>query len=220
TNQFVTEYFNRTPSFNRAGGEASELDFGNENLGGFTVIQVNGLVGGTDQPENNSTNFVLLSSKIAAHELAHLMGVLHEDSFGPIGFGLHSPPGGGAYIPTFTGPDGAFETFSHIISSPATVGSSRFTDLGDVYFGEREAIKLAFAERGTVVAEAGGAHGTIQTAQALPLAALPVPNTVAGSLNAGASLNVAAIAVTGHIGIDPVTGQSQSDFYAIQGRKG
>src|SRR5262249_49233576 len=48
TGQFATLFFNRTPSFNRPGGEASELDFGNTNLGGTASIQVNGLTGGAN----------------------------------------------------------------------------------------------------------------------------------------------------------------------------
>ena len=140
--QFVTEFFNRTPSFNRPGGEASDLDFGNTDLGGTTSIQVNGLTGGADQPATTSDNIVALASKIGAHELAHLMGVRHADAFGPIGYGVHSLRAATSSSRTFGGPDSAFETFDHLIGSPATVGSDRFNDLGDLYFGAREAVKL------------------------------------------------------------------------------
>lgn len=217
TNQYATLFFNRTPSFNRPGGEASELDFRNTNLGGTASIQVNGLTGGANQPTTTSDNIVALASKIGAHELAHLMGVRHADAFGPIGYGLHSPPGNDTFKPTFGGAEGAFETFSHLIGSPATVGSDRFNDLNDLYFGEREAVKLSFAERGTVAVEQVSSHGTTATAQPLTLATLSVPNTVQG-LHTGSTFDVAALAVTGHIGLSGA--HSESDFYSFSGRRG
>ena len=94
-----------------------------------------------------------LSAKIAAHELGHLVGLLHQDSFGPIGYGPHAPPGGAAYNPDYPGPSAGFETFNHLMSSPASVGSNRTNDLRDLYFGEREAVKLTVSESGTVLAE-------------------------------------------------------------------
>ncbi len=217
TGQYVTEYFNRTPSFNRPGGEASELDFRNTNLGGTASIQINGLTGGANQPATTSDNIIALASKIGAHELAHLMGVRHSDAFGPIGYGLHAPPGNDSFKPTFGGAEGAFESFNHLIGSPATVGSDRFNDLNDLYFGEREAVKLSFAERGTVVAEQGAAHGNIASAQPLTLATLTVPTTDKG-VNAGSTFDVAALSVTGHIGLSGT--HSESDFYSFSGRRG
>ncbi len=79
-----------------------------------------------------------LSAKIAIHELGHLLGLRHSDAFGPIGFGMHSPPGAGAFKPEFPGPVAAFETFDHLIGSPASVGSNRFNDLRQLEFGERK----------------------------------------------------------------------------------
>jgi Bacterial Ig-like domain (group 3)/PKD domain/Bacterial pre-peptidase C-terminal domain/RTX calcium-binding nonapeptide repeat (4 copies) len=217
--QYATEYFNRTPSFDRPGGEASEVDFGNTNLGGYTAVQVNGLVGGSEQPDSTSNNIVLLSAKIAAHELAHLMGVRHSDVFGPIGSGVHTPPGSDKFTPNAP-PAAAFETFDHLISSPATDGTTRFNDLGNLYFGPREAIKLAFADHGTILPEQPAAHSAFATAQPLPLAALTVPNTTTGGTEQGLSFQVGATAVAASIGLDPATGQSDPDFYSFTGRKG
>ena len=64
------------------GGFANELDFRNLNLGtdadpSFASIQVNGILGVTGQPPDTSANWVALSAKIAAHELGHLVGLLH-----------------------------------------------------------------------------------------------------------------------------------------------
>jgi hypothetical protein len=71
--------------------------------------------------------------------------MIHYDSFGPIGFGIHSPPGGDIFKPSYEGPAAAFESFEHIIGSPASIGTIRVNDVGSLYFGGREAIKLAFA---------------------------------------------------------------------------
>ena len=148
------------------------------------------------------------------------MGIRHSDAFGPIGLGVHAPPGGSAYNPDFPGPDAAFETFDHLISSPATVGSDLFIDLRDIDFGTREAINLAFADHGTVTSEDQGSHGTIDTAQPLPLSPLTVPNTTLSGRDVGKTFEVAAAAVSGAIDIDPTTGQSETDVYAIAGKKG
>lgn len=107
------------------------------------------------------------------------------------------------------------------MSSPASVGSSRFNDLRDLYFGEREALKLTVSEFGTVLPESGAPHRTFADAQPMTLAALAVPNTLGGGLNAPKAYSVAALVVTGRIDlVTPVTGVSESDFYSFAGKKG
>src|SRR5262249_26244803 len=110
--------------------------------------------------------------------------------------------------------------FDHIMSSPAAVGSNRFNDLRGLFFGEREAIKLEFAESGTVIAEQAGPHQTYQTAQLVPLVPLAVPNTLSYGLASSKQVYVEAVDVTGAIAIDPNTGQSESDFYSFTGKMG
>ncbi|MFN9288491.1 MAG: M57 family metalloprotease, partial [Planctomyces sp.] len=83
-----------------------------------------------------------LTSKVIAHELGHLLGLRHQDSFGPIGYGVNLVPGVSEFNPVYPGPAGAFETFQHMMGSPASVGTTRNDDLGDLFFGERELIKL------------------------------------------------------------------------------
>jgi Ca2+-binding RTX toxin-like protein len=222
--------FNQTPVNSEdtgqlTGGFAYELDFRNLNPGtadnpSLASIQVNGILGAPNQPPDTSDNWVALSEKIAAHELGHLAGLLHTDAFGPIGYGPHAPPGGVGYNPDYTGPAAGFETFDDLMSSPASVGSDRFNDLGDLYFGERDAVKLEFAESGTVIPETVSPHGSFDTAQPVALAALAVPNTTGGGLNANKAFSVAALDVVGTIGIDSGTGASESDYYSLTGKKG
>src|SRR5262249_16427648 len=102
----------------------------------------------------------------------------------------------------------------------ASVGSTRFNDIRDLFFGEREAIKLEFAESGTVVNEQAGAHQSVATAQPVPLVPLAGPHTIASGLNANKQFYVEAIDVTGAIAIDPVTGVSENDFYSFTGKQG
>ncbi len=245
--KYVTIHFNQTPSTGRPGGESSAIDFGNVDPGGTATVQVNGLLGGREvldsglkavaaesadkdsiqapdiaKPESSVENFIALSAKIATHELAHLLGVRHYDAFGPVGFGINSPPGSDRFKPTFSGIAGAFETADHMLSSPASAGTDRFNDLRSLYFGEREAIKLAlaFSDQARVrVQEAAGAHATQATASHLNLVTLSVPNLATGGLSKDKSFSVQATSVVGSIGLAS-NGKSQNDWYSFAGNAG
>ena len=247
---FATIYLNQTPAFGRPGGLASEVDPGNLNLGGSAVVQVNGLLGGiitaediseeggdagsdkgyapalgdeeigASKPAATSENFILLSAKIVAHELGHLIGLRHQDSFGPIGFGLHDPPGSAAYKPNYAGPVAGVETFDHLMGSGASVGSDRFNDLNDLFFGEREAIKLGFAfsnTADTITDETSSAHSTAATAQTLVMSTVNVPNTLTRGLNQSKTLFVQMQSVEGRIHVNSTTHESENDWYAFSG---
>ena len=241
---YVTIRFNDTPSSGRPGGEASEVDLGNLNLGGTAVVQVNGLLGGTlasadaksisadtlegsvkvgaRKPTATSENFVALSAKIASHELGHLMGLRHYDTYGPIGFGINPTPGAAGYTPTYAGPAGAFEAIDHLLGSGASIGTDRFNDLRQLFFGEREAVKLAYANSNPAdvnVNETTGSHNSIATAQTMTMATVTVPNTLATGLNSAKVFSVQAAGVLGAIGLNG-SGISESDFYSFAGRRG
>ena len=221
---YATIFFNKTPVVNgrpQPGGQSDEFDYRNVNLGGTAAIDVNGFLGGPFQPSDTSDNFVAMSATIRAHELGHLVGLRHDDSFGPIGSGIHSPPGPGGTLPAYPGPTNAFETAWHIMATPASVGASLDDALGDTFFGEREAVKLALADDGgAVVPEQAAAHRTLASAQPLNLSRIAVPNTLKRGLNALKDFAVAAATVTASIVIDPATNFSESDFYAIRGKAG
>lgn len=190
---------------------------------GFSLRPISDNPVGVAKPDATSENFVLLSAKIAAHELAHLMGLRHQDSFGPIGLGVHDPPGLDGYNPTYPGPVGAVETFDHLLGSGASVGTDRFNDLRDLFFSERSAMKLAFAEASpsdVFTTESTSSHGTSATAQELPLTTVDVPNTLSTGLNAPKVFYVQMQSVEGTIEVDSATGTSESDWYYFTGTSG
>jgi hypothetical protein len=226
---YTTITFNETPPGGEPGGFSSEIDWRNLNPSDTAVVDVNGFLGGAGQPPATTGpngNYVALSSDIAAHELGHTVGLRHQDAFGPVGFGVHNPPGVTAFRPAYPGAAAAWETTRHVIASPAAVGSTLFDAVGNTYFGERELIKLAFIQDGTVVNEVTNPDGSnanvsMATAQPLTLAALAVPNTEPSGFDAGKVFSVNAIDVANaSLRADPSTGLSQSDYYSFTGQAG
>jgi hypothetical protein len=226
---YTTIFFNEQPPGGEPGGYSSEIDWRNLNPSDTAVVDVNGLLGGAGQPPATTGpngNFVALSADIAAHELGHTVGLRHQDAFGPVDFGVHNPPGVTAFRPAYPGAAAAWETTQHIMASPAAVGSTLFDAVGNTYFGERELIKLAFIQDGTVVNEqtnpdGSNANVSLAAAQPLTLTALAVPNTQPRGFDAGKVFSVAAVDVANaSLRLDPATGLTQSDYYSFSGRAG
>jgi hypothetical protein len=262
---FATVFFNEPrhdANGDQPGGNSSDIDFGNWSYTGWAsvaiqVFDANGslvssLIGGTNQPPEyngpnqadqswNNDNWVRASSWIAAHEVGHLLGLRHADSFGPIGYGVHAPPQGvlGFHMaPAFNGPAAAFETNFHLIATPAMTGFTLNDLVSDTFFGEREAVKLAFDQavpvdannqvtptasttNSLLVNETNGNHssrapaGTPNGAQQLTLMPLTVPDTLSRGLNSIKQFQVGAVDIVGHIG-----SATEHDVYSLSGRKG
>lgn len=196
---FTTLFFNEPPP----GGLAAEVDFRNTNLGLDASIDVNTLLGFPGTPPATPTNFIELSAKIAAHELGHLMGLRHNDAFGPVGTGINGFVGAAAYNPPYPGPVAAAETNQHIMASPAATGETLIDAISNQYFSARSAVKLSmFAFEGQVLNELFGTpHSTPATAQMISLVDLPVPNTELNGSLAGKVFDVQATSVLGSISV-------------------
>ncbi|HAA62705.1 MAG TPA: hypothetical protein DCE39_17405, partial [Planctomycetaceae bacterium] len=224
---FVTITFNDPPTGDGValGGaaEASEFDFRNINLGGTVRVDVlgdNGLLGDTGQPAKTTDNIISASAYAAAHELGHLLGLRHVDSFGPLNgsTGITFPPGATSFSPDFPGPGNADETADHVMAAPSLLGNGQFDVTGSKFLSERSTIKLAFSESGLFLREQVGVHDTLTLSgsQMLDLRTLSVPNTLESGANAGQDLNIEAAAVTSA----SIETGGEVDVYAFEGEGG
>jgi putative cofactor-binding repeat protein len=225
--EYATIVFNKPrPSSEDSGGWASEIDFGNWNYGGIATVDVNGLLGVSGGPEATSATFVAASAWVAAHELAHLLGMRHADSFGPPGFGIEAPPGMDGYLidPAYVGPAAAWETNRHIIETPALTGFTLWDLVAVEFFGEREAIKLVYNDTAPLtpdgnlfVAEQADPHATRTPSgsQELVPMGISIPNTLLHGLNSGKDLMAGVVNVKGQL-----TASGERDVYRIAGRRG
>ncbi len=221
-----------TVVFNAGTGSAGNLIVGGraERLGwrelvgsGVVSVNVNAFLGETgNKLPGTSENFIALSSTVAAHELAHMYGLRHHDSFGPVGSGIFSNVRD-LSLPSFAGPRGADETTTSLIASPASVGTTLIDALGDPEFGQRELIKMAFAESGRTVVELDQAAKTladigdrsqfVQDLGSLPLVSVPQTDPT------GQPLVASATNVVGQIELGP-EGVSESDYFSFTGNAG
>ena len=183
-------------------------------------------------PDGLRTAILNQSANTGAHELGHILGLRHHDAFGPPGSGLPTTgvPAPEAFFPVYEGPQDADETTLHLMASGASSGLSLAQSANaDRFFGEREAIKLAFNERGRVIRERrddddddyddydddDGDEALIDSAQEVEMRRLDVPNTVLEGDNADRRLKVEAIAIEGRL--EEV---GELDLYEFEGEEG
>src|SRR5262249_15360915 len=93
-----------------------------------------------------------------------------------------------------------------------------FDAVSDPFFGEREAIKLAYDDHGAATPEVDTPHATTATAQPIALAPLAVPDTVLAGVNADREFDVKAADVVGEV--RRVDGVSERDVYAFTANAG
>ena len=175
---------------------AQHIDFRNLDPSDTALVNVDG-IGFVSTAELISASAIL-----ASQGLGHLMGLRHGDAFGPIGLGIHSPPGAAAYFPAYPGPSGADETLDHIMATPAALGLPIINLTTPSWFSERAACKLQFSLTGSVIPEDPGPKGTLPTAQPISLDPIIVPNTIVAGDNAdGCNFSVDAVTVLGTLSV-------------------
>ncbi len=214
---YATIYFNVSdPTLPRpVPANASEVDFGNRNLGGSVYIAAALLLDiPAGVPSTDGAAVVSLTVGLASHELGHLSGLKHPDSWG-------IPGTGGYFLPTTYLPsppaEGAVETPFHLMGSPASTGISPGLTAQNPFFGEREALKLAYARSGIAATpEAATPHGNVATAQPLTTTSLVVPNTLKAGVNVGKDLTGSVV----HVANASISAAGESDVYAITVRAG
>ena len=161
-----------------------------ESVSGLSIADFGSLEAAVSEAVTNQT------SNTGAHEVGHLQGLRHQNSFGPPGSGI---PDTGAilpedFVPIFDGPGEASETVLHTMASGASVGLSlQGSTITDRFFSERSSIRIAFAEEGKSVSESRIRRGRIV------LSRLDVENTIMEGVNAGADLQVRALTIDGSI---------------------
>ena len=199
---FSTITLNSGPAF----GIAEAIDFRNLNRNDNATVDVN-------SGASNSAEFVTLTTTVVSHELGHLLGLRHGDSFGPLGLGVDSNTVfSDSYLPPFVGPQLADETSIHIMESDILF----IENVVAQFFSERSAIRLAFNELGTVVPEEPGAKSSIATAQDIELSNMTVPNTIEfGDRTGEGDFEVGAVVVTGTF-----SAFAENDFYRIEADAG
>ena len=230
--EFVTVLINAgIPGGANRAGISEKVGF-RELLGNSTVrVDVNVFLrdGGNGLP-STPENFIALTSTVAAHELAHLFGVRHQDAFGDVGQGIYVGLNPNRFRPLFTGPTLAEATINHLISSPSSVGTTLVHAAGNPFLGPRESLKLAFGETGNTLTELAIADKTTASvstelvqAQAIgELQPLRLPVTVGTTESGNIFEDTGAVAsvIVGAIEIDPSTGFSESDYYTFEGVAG
>ncbi len=230
---YTTIYFNDPVLVGLEGGIATDIDWRDLDISGVTMltsaglevippdsggVNVNNFLGGPGQPAATSADFVGLSATIAAHELGHLSGEQHGDSFGPIGAGISDAVSPTLYNPPYPGPTDADETTWHIMASGASVHSTLEDAINDPFFGERESIVLSYGADGSPTNEQIAPHDSMADAQPITLAPLVVPDTDLEGVDADKSFDVTAADVVGYLG--ETNGASNTDFYSFTAAAG
>ncbi len=105
------------------------------------------------------------------------------------------------------------------MASGASVNETLFQAIADPFFGEREAIKLAYGEDGSPTIEQTTAHYSMADAQPISLEPLVVPDTDLEGVNADQVFDVTAADVIGLMGLDS-SGNSETDYYSFTAQAG
>ena len=205
------------------GGTSDHIDFHNSDDEDDAYVLAPPVLSSYGVPVTPS-NIVRASTNLAAHELGHILGLRHYDSFGPP---LGGMPAGiaGSFVPAYPGPNAASSTSKHIMSLSSGVSLSAGTIIaGDLHLGFREAIKVKMME---VMPDAETpAIKTPMTAQPMSFSPLTVPNTMMGfpdgAVFSSPTYTVLVDSIEGTLSPDPdapLGSPVLTDYYTFSGAK-
>jgi len=104
------------------------------------------------------------------------------------------------------------------MASGASVNSTLENAINDPFFGEREAITLAYGEDGSPTNEQLTSNDSMADAQPITLQPLVVPDTNLEGVNSDQVFDVTAADVVGYLG--ETNGASNTDFYSFNAQAG
>lgn len=171
-----------TITFNKGSGGASEgVDFRNQVSHDEADINAVAALKFVGAPEPFSFgDIVMASANLAGHELGHLLGAAHTDSFDMIGSGIGIAPT--EFFPTYPGPGpltgGAPFTGKTMQYLTTGLGLSYGNLTTPRYLGEREVVKIVAGRSGGdefLIDETSDFHNAVEDAQMLTLEGFAVP---------------------------------------------
>lgn len=117
----------------------------------------------------------LATANIVGHEAGHLMGIRHQDSFGPIGSGIGTFKDD--YAPEYPFPPGAPETPTALSYLTFGLGLTFSGLTTESFISERAALKLAMADPAfpALVIPEASMNKSVMMAQPVPLADFVIP---------------------------------------------
>jgi hypothetical protein len=210
------------------GGTSDHVDFLNTDTSDDAYVLAKPLLGSMMIPDT-VPNIIRASINLAAHELGHILGLRHYDSFGPPHGGMTAGIAGD-FLPPYPGPTMATTTTDHVMSLSTSIGLSPGNLMDpEIRFGFREAIKLKMAGHAEDF-ELPGPPTTPMTAQPMSFTTISVPNTMIGhpegNLFPKPSYSVAVDVIAGSLSPfppgDPMTppGPITTDYYKFFGEEG
>lgn len=215
-------------------GRAESIDFLNLNKsdGAFVDASLWEFLAQSDPTGRDFTNFsgipitttlqdavsiaiVNQTANTAAHELGHILGLRHQDSFGALGQGLPpSRPRPDTFKPAFPGARDGTETFFHTMASGASAGISlRQSANANRFFSERSASKLTANEDLLMTAESQSSQEFL--GQPIALTEFEVANTIEQGVNADKDIDVRSAIIAGSI--DEI---DELDRFSFSGEQG
>lgn len=187
-----------------------DVNFGTQNLSNF--LNLPGPLDASGIEQFRQIAVVNQSANTASHELGHIQGLRHHDSFGAPGDGLPAARNPGEFFPVLETDQDALETLQHIMASGASAGLAlNSPPFVDRFFSERSAVKLAVNERTRVISE----DAAMINGGKLSLNKVVGSNPLLDGVNAGGKLDIRAGLVFGSI-----SDFDEVDSYKIKGNAG